>query len=152
MKILMVCLGNICRSPLAEGILRHQLKKRNIEIIVDSVGFEPYHVGDQPDKRAREIAMQNGIDISDHRARLFRKDDFDDFDRIFVMDDGNYRDVISMARNEKDKRKVDYILNVINPGINEEVPDPYYGGTNQFRTVYSLLEAACIKIAESIQK
>jgi protein-tyrosine phosphatase len=152
MKILMVCLGNICRSPLAEGILKHHFKELHIEATVDSVGFEPYHVGDQPDKRAQEIARQNGIDISGHTARLFRKEDFDNFDRIFVMDDGNYRDVISMARSEKDKRKVDYILNLINPGINEEVPDPYYGGTNQFRAVFSLLDAACRKIAQTVKK
>jgi protein-tyrosine phosphatase len=151
MKILMVCLGNICRSPLAEGILRQQLNKLNINATVDSVGFEPYHVGDQPDWRAREVAQKHGIDISGHRARLFRKDDFDHFDWIYVMDSGNYQDVMSMAHSDADKKKVDYILNAADPGSNDEVPDPYYGGKAQFEAVYHLLEEACTKIAQRMQ-
>jgi protein-tyrosine phosphatase len=151
MKILMVCLGNICRSPLATGILREQLKKQKIEASVDSAGFEPYHIGDEADERAQSIAKQHGIDLSWHRARLFRKEDFDQYDRIYVMDNNNYQDVIYMARNAEDKKKVDYIMNVVNPGSNEEVPDPYYGGLYKFKEVFNLLESACKIIAEQIK-
>jgi|WetSurMetagenome_2_1015567.scaffolds.fasta_scaffold389781_1 protein-tyrosine phosphatase len=152
MKILMVCLGNICRSPLATGILRDQFKKLGINGTVDSAGFEPYHIGDNPDERAQDIAKKHGIDISQHTARLFRKEDFDQYDKIYVMDDSNYHDVMYMARNAEDKKKVDYIMNVITPGNNDEVPDPYYGGLYKFEEVYTLLEKACKKIAEDIKK
>lgn len=147
MKILMVCLGNICRSPLAAGILQAEFKKLKIDATVDSAGFEPYHIGDSADDRAQQVAEEHGIDLSAHRARLFRKEDFDNYDRIYVMDDGNYQDVLYMARNADDKKKVDYILNVVNPGKNEIVPDPYYGGLYKFKEVYELLSVACRKIA-----
>jgi protein-tyrosine phosphatase len=152
MKILMVCLGNICRSPLATGILRDQFKKNGINGTVDSAGFEPYHNGDNADDRAVGIAKKHGIDISQHSARLFRKDDFDNYDKIYVMDDSNYHDVMYMARSAEDKKKVDYIMNVITPGNNDEVPDPYYGGLYKFEEVYNLLEKACKKIAGDIKK
>lgn len=148
----MVCLGNICRSPLAAGILTEQLKKMNIEGTVDSAGFEPYHRGDHPDERAQEVARQHDIDISGNIARLFRKDDFDTYDKIYVMDSHNYHDVMRVARNENDKKKVDYILNALKPGSNDEVPDPYYGGRQQFMEVYKLLEKACDSIASSLNK
>jgi protein-tyrosine phosphatase len=144
----MVCLGNICRSPLAMVILRDKFKKMKIEGEVASAGFEPYHNGDTADERAQTIAKQNGLDLSEHRARLFRKDDFDQFDRIYVMDNMNYNDVMFMARNDADKKKVDYIMNMVNPGKNEQIPDPYYGGVFKFKEVFELLEKACSKIAE----
>lgn len=145
----MVCLGNICRSPLAAGILKYQLNKLNINGSVDSAGFEPYHNGEPADDRAQDIAKKHNIDISDHRARLFRKGDFDEYDHIYVMDESNYKDVMFMVRNDADKSKVDYIMNVINPGKNEVVPDPYYGGLYQFQEIYEMLEKACKKIAEN---
>jgi protein-tyrosine phosphatase len=146
MKILMVCLGNICRSPLAAGLLREKMRLSNFSGTVDSAGFEPYHNGDNADDRAIQVAQKHGIDLTSHRARLFRKDDFDTYDKIYVMDDGNFRDVMYMARTESDKQKVDYILNEVSPGKNEQVPDPYYGGYFKFEEVYELLEAACDKI------
>jgi protein-tyrosine phosphatase len=146
MKILMVCLGNICRSPLAAGLLREKLSMCNIDGTVDSAGFEPYHNGDTADDRAQQVAKKHGIDLSTHRARLFRKSDFDTYDKIYVMDDGNYRDVLYMARNEEDKKKVDYIMNEVDPGKNLHVPDPYYGGLFQFEEVFQLLDQACTKI------
>jgi protein-tyrosine phosphatase len=148
-KVLMVCLGNICRSPLAAGILEAQLKLLNIDTTVESAGFEPYHVGDNPDRRSQDIARLHGIDISQNIARLFRRDDFDRYDRIYVMDSNNYSDVKRMMRNEADRKKIDFIMNAVYPGTNTEVPDPYYGGADQFRLVYDMLEQACIKIAES---
>ena len=142
MKILMICLGNICRSPLAQGIL----ESKNSGIFVDSAGFESYHQGDPPDTRAQRTARNHGIDISMQRQRLFRVEDFDIFDKIYVMDSVNYLDVAHVARNDKDMEKVDYILNEIYPGKNRSVPDPYYGGQDGFEKVYEMLDLACNQI------
>lgn len=152
MKILMVCLGNICRSPLAEGIMRKKLQENNIEGEVDSCGFEPFHTGDIPDKRSIQVARQHGTDISKHRGQLFKKSFFDDFERIYVMDSANYRDVASMARSSNDMKKVDYILNELHPGSNMPVPDPYYGGQDGFERTWELLDQATDKIIESLKK
>lgn len=150
MKILMVCLGNICRSPLAEGIMRQKMLKYKIEGEVDSCGFEKFHQGDQPDRRAIEIAEEHGIDISGHKAQLFVPSCFDYYDRIYVMDRKNQRDVASMARNINDETKIDYIMNAVYPGKNTPVPDPYFGGTADFRLTWEMLDKATDKIAESI--
>ncbi|NAS30910.1 low molecular weight phosphotyrosine protein phosphatase [Flavobacteriaceae bacterium R38] len=145
-SILMVCLGNICRSPLAEGILKAKTLHKNI--FVDSAGTGGYHIGELPDKRSIEIAKQNGIDITDQRCRQFKVADFDTFDCIYVMDNSNYRDVISLARNEADKNKVKLILNEIFPGENVDVPDPYYGGNRGFENVFKMLNEACDAIVD----
>ena len=143
-KILMVCLGNICRSPLAEGIMRKKLNDHNINAEVDSCGFESFHTGDRPDQRGIEVAQKNGIDISGHRARLFRVADFDEFDHIFVMDQRNYSDVASVARNRRDMDKVAY------PGSNKAVPDPYFGGRADFRKTWEMLDEATGSIIHHI--
>lgn len=140
-KVLMVCLGNICRSPLAEGILKK--KTSHLDIFVDSAGTSNYHVGDPPDERSVKIARKYGIDITSQRGRQFHVSDFDDFDLIFAMDKSNYNDILSLARNEYDKNKVELILNLLNPGENMDVPDPYYGGANGFEKVYKMLNEAC---------
>jgi len=119
---------------------------------VDSCGFEPFHVGDIPDKRSIQVARQHETDISQHRAKLFRQSFFDDFDRIYVMDNKNYQDVASMARNSDDLKKVDYILNELHPGSNMPVPDPYYGGQEGFERTWKLLDQATDKIIESLIK
>lgn len=139
-KILMVCLGNICRSPLAEGILASKIDKN--KILVDSAGTSNWHVGKTPDPRSIATAKQFGIDISNQRARQFTVSDFDNFDHIYVMDNSNYNDVISLARNEEDKQKVKRILDVLAPSESLEVPDPYYGGDSGFTNVYKMLEEA----------
>ncbi|AEV31952.1 protein-tyrosine-phosphatase [Owenweeksia hongkongensis DSM 17368] len=149
MKILMVCLGNICRSPLAEGILREKVKDLNVE--TDSAGTSAYHVDEAPDTRSIQIGRKHNINISDLRGRQFVVEDFDHFDLIYVMDQNNYHKVILMARNEEDKSKVRYILNEIEPKSNAEVPDPYYGGDNGFENVYKMLDAATDKIVEKIK-
>ena len=150
-KVLMVCLGNICRSPMAEGILRHKAEELGLNIEVDSAGFESFHTGDKPDQRAIMTAKKYGVDISNLRARVFRYDDFKNFDYIYVMDKNNYRDVIDCARTEDDKKKVDLILNTIFPNENRIVPDPYYGGISGFENVFELLYSACAEIVENVR-
>ncbi len=152
MKILMVCLGNICRSPMAEGIMQAKIEKYKLEAEVDSAGFEPVHSGDAPDYRAIKVMNQHGIDISRQKSRLFRQSDFDDFDRIFVMDSANFSDVKSMARNSKDMVKVDFILNALHPGSNKPVPDPYYGGEQGFEQTFQLLDIAIEQLATELKK
>tara|TARA_R110001583_G_scaffold58714_7_gene174843 strand:+ start:3752 stop:4213 length:462 start_codon:yes stop_codon:yes gene_type:complete len=147
-KILMVCLGNICRSPLAEGILKS--KVFSSKIFVDSAGTGAYHIGKKPDMRSIAIAKINGIDISSQKARKFTVEDFDIFDSIYVMDTSNYTNVISLARNEEDKLKVHLILNEVFPDENLDVPDPYYGGDFGFKNVYKMLDEACDIIAKKI--
>jgi len=147
----MVCLGNICRSPLAMAILKKKANDQSLNIKVDSAGFEPYHNGDQADKRSVEIAQKHNIDLTSHRARLFRHTDFDNYDKIYVMDYINYVDVKNASRKKEDMEKVDFILNTITPGENVPVPDPYYGGSDGFKKVYDLLDKATDKIIEKIK-
>lgn len=149
-KILMVCLGNICRSPLAEGILASKVNKDII--LVDSAGTSNWHIGKAPDSRSIAIAKEFGIDISQQRARQFSVLDFDAFDTIFVMDNANYQNVISLARNETDRQKVKRVLNVLTPRENLEVPDPYYGGESGFLEVYKMLDKAFDIVAKELTK
>lgn len=149
-KVLMVCLGNICRSPLAEGILQSKISKEFC--IVDSAGTANYHVGETPDKRSVATAKKFGIDISQQKCRQFKKSDFDEFDFIYVMDKSNYRNVIALAPNEAAKAKVQLILNESHPNSNLEVPDPYYGGIDGFEEVHKMLDEACNKIILKINK
>ena len=144
----MVCLGNICRSPLAEGILK--AKTNHLDVVVDSAGTAAYHLGEQPDIRSIEIAKKYGVDLSSQRARQFCTNDFDEFDKIYAMDTSNYANIIALARNESDKEKVDLILNEIDPKSFQSVPDPYYGGENGFQDVYNMLDKACDRIVEQI--
>ena len=143
----MVCLGNICRSPLAEGILKS--KAKNLE--VDSAGTAGYHVGKQPDIRSIDIAKKYDINLKNQRARQFSTRDFDDFDKIYVMDNDNYSKIISLARNQEDMDKVDLILNEIYPKEYKSVPDPYYGGDEGFQNIYNLLETSCEVIAKKYE-
>ena len=146
----MVCLGNICRSPLAEGILKSKVNHLDVE--VDSAGTAAYHLGEQPDIRSIEIAKKYGIDLSNQRARQFSINDFDKFDKIYAMDTSNYANIIALARDESDRDKVDLILNESNPKSFESVPDPYYGGSNGFQDVFQMLDDACNKIVENLEK
>ncbi len=141
MKILMVCLGNICRSPLAEGILSQMIKDQGINWEVDSAGTGSWHVGESPHRESIEVAMQNGIDISHQRARQFSTKDFEKFDLILAMDSENYNNIVSMTSDENNRKKIKLILNYSHPGQNMAVPDPYYNGG--FGKVYALLEDAC---------
>lgn len=149
----MVCLGNICRSPLAEGILRKKTQEAGIDVEIDSAGFESCNVGDCPDYRTLENAKRNGLDISNLRARLFRTEDFDRFDKIYVMDYNNMRMVKRMARSIADMEKVDYILSVVYPNSStpQFVADPYYMDIDAFQRVYDQLDEACEIICNKLK-
>jgi len=140
-QILMVCLGNICRSPLAEGILSHKLEKTIHS--VDSAGTSSHHQGEMPDPRSVATAQKYGIDIADQRSRQFQFTDFDTFDYILVMDKSNLRNILALARTEDDKKKVSLIMDEVEDVSNNEVPDPYYGGDHGFENVYHMLDDAC---------
>lgn len=148
MKILMVCLGNICRSPLAEGILRSKISK---EHTVASAGTISFHEGEHPDKRSISTAKEHGVDISKQKALYFEKKFFDKFDKIFCMDVKNYQDVLSLAESEAQKNKVSMILDEAGNHGRAEVPDPYYGTQQDFENVFQMLDKACDIIAEKYQ-
>lgn len=145
----MVCLGNICRSPLAEGILREKTKHLSVE--VDSAGTSAYHIDEAPDIRSIKTGRAHGINISDLRGRQFVTADFDRFDKIYVMDESNLNNVLAMVRNEADKAKVDMLLNEAQPNKNVPVPDPYHGGDQGFENVYIMLEEAACVITKKIE-
>lgn len=144
----MVCLGNICRSPLAEGILQSKIKKD--AVFVDSAGTAAYHIGNLPDKRSIEVAHKYGIDITHQRARKFTVKDFDTFDVIYAMDESNYQNILILARDEVDTKKVKMILNETHPHKNVSVPDPYYDGRQGFENVFKMLGEACEIIASKL--
>ena len=146
-KILMVCLGNICRSPLAEGIMQSKVNSENV--FVDSAGTAGYHIGNAPDPRSIAVAKAHGLDISKQRCRKFQTEDFTRFDRIYVMDKSNYANVLAKATSVEDKQKVRLLLSEIDGKANE-VPDPYYGGDDGFEKVYQLINEACDTIAQQL--
>ena len=146
-KVLMVCLGNICRSPLAEGILKSKLDKETIQ--VDSAGTASYHIGKKPDSRSISIAKKYGIDISQQRCRQFTAKDFDEYDLIYAMDRSNYENIVALAENENAIAKVNLLLHRSNV-TSKEVPAPYYGGEDGFEEVFQLIDAACNLIAQDI--
>lgn len=146
-KVLMVCLGNICRSPLAEGIL--QSKVTDIPVYVDSAGTAGYHVGSAPDPRSIAVALKNRIDISRQRCRQFEVADFEEFDLIFAMDQSNLDDILHLAPDRTARQKVSLLLDLL-PGSEREVPDPYYGGVDGFDHVYDLIDLACDQIRDKL--
>lgn len=143
----MVCLGNICRSPLAEGLLQSKLPKR---FIVDSAGTGDWHIGSPPDKRSLAVAKLNDLDISSQRGRQFKVSDFDEYDYIYAMDNNNYRDLVALAPNEDAKSKIRLILNELFPDENMDVPDPYFGMHNGFEQVFDMLNRTCEVIAKNL--
>lgn len=144
----MICLGNICRSPLAEGILKSKVDPN--KVIVDSAGTGHWHVGNPPDPRSIEIARKNNIDISNQVCRQFTIEDFEQYDLIYVMDNSNKEDILAMTENPEHQKKVKLLLNEIFPGENVDVPDPYYGGPIGFQNVFKMINEACEKIATKL--
>ncbi len=147
-KILMVCLGNICRSPLAEGILQSKLNADNF--MVDSAGTADYHTGELPDRRSIKVAEEHAIDLTQQRARKVKASDFEIFDIIYAMDQSVYDDLVEMAENDQQKQKVRLILDEVFPNEHMDVPDPYYESDYAFRNVYNMLDEACSVIAENL--
>lgn len=141
MRVLMVCLGNICRSPLAEGILQHKIVERGLDWTVDSAGTGGWHVGELPDRRSIAVAKNYGVDITNQRARQFTAADFTAFDRILVMDSSNYQNVLLLAPDETAEAKVELLLNYSFPNQNRAVPDPYWDNDG-FEQVYQLIDTA----------
>ncbi len=147
MKILMVCLGNICRSPLAEGILNHKAKARNLNWQIDSAGTGSWHAGESPDSRSIDVAEKYGIDISHQRARQLQAKDLAAYDILLAMDSSNYQNILKMATSKEEEAKVKMIMNYVQPGYNQNVPDPYYD-SNGFEQVYQMLDKACEEILQ----
>jgi protein-tyrosine phosphatase len=142
MKILFVCLGNICRSPIADGVMRSLVAKHNLNWQIDSAGTSNYHINEAPDKRAQKISKKYGVDISELRGRQFTQSDFDEFDYIFAMDASNYQNILKLARNQQDINKVELFLNRLEPGMNRGVQDPWYDDA-LFEPVFKEIEKTC---------
>ncbi|RIV68477.1 low molecular weight protein-tyrosine-phosphatase [Flagellimonas aequoris] len=146
-KVLMVCLGNICRSPLAEGILQSKVDPDTV--FVDSAGTAGYHVGNPPDSRSIAVAKKYGLNISRQKCRRFSAIDFLEFDLIYVMDRNNFSNVASLATTVQEASKIKLLLDEVDLGI-REVPDPYYGGEDGFEKVYQMIDKACEAIAKKL--
>lgn len=146
----MVCLGNICRSPMAEGVLRHLAKERGLSIETDSAGTGDYHLGEPPDPRAQAAMRRQGLDISDLRARQFVREDFERFDVILAMDADNLRNVRRLAPTEAQARKAVLLMDHAPQHPLREVPDPYFGGDEGFDAVFSMLHQACSNLLDDL--
>ena len=152
-RVLFVCMGNICRSPTAEGVFRHLVTKMNMNSMIesDSAGTHAYHVGEQPDRRAQMAAKQRGIDLSDLRARRVMLADYESFDYILAMDNDNYNILVSQSPAHA-KPKIKLFMDFAVQRNEQEVPDPYYGGQRGFDIVYEMVEAASQGLLEDIKK
>lgn len=144
MKVLFVCLGNICRSPAAEGVFLHILKERGLEsqFTVDSAGTSSFHVGEPADSRMRDHATRRGVELPS-RARQFVTNDYKNFDAIVVMDNSNYQNCLRLAETEEDRKKVLKMADFCPKSDLEEVPDPYYGGAQGFEQVLDMVQEGC---------
>jgi protein-tyrosine phosphatase len=150
MKLLFVCLGNICRSPIADGVMRKLAQDANLNWVIDSAGTSNYHIGEAPDIRAQRIAQKYNVDLSILKARQFSVNDFDEFDYIFAMDSQNYQDIIKLARDENDILKVELFLNRLDPGMNRGVTDPWFNDV-LFEPVFLEIEKTCKVILKDMR-
>jgi len=146
MRILMVCLGNICRSPIAEGIMKAKINQHGLAWSVDSAGTESMHVGEAPHRSSQKVCKQNGIDISTQRARKIQLQDLEEYDKIYAMANDVFNDIVRLAGNSSHLKKVDYFLNELKPGSFDSVPDPWYGDEDGFLPVYNLINETCDSI------
>lgn len=148
MRILMVCLGNICRSPIAEGVLKYKAKQKGLNWTVESAGVESYHVGEAPHKYSQKVCLSKGIDISGQRARKFSSKDIDAYDKIYAMSDDVLEEIRRVAGKNMDSNKVDLFLNELFENSNASVPDPWYGGEEGYLPVYEMIDKACDAVIE----
>lgn len=148
MKILMVCLGNICRSPLAEGVLQHKARQHGLDWTVESAGTNGYHVGEAPHPLSQKVARLNGVEICHQKARRFVKEDFDRYDKIYAMADDVLEEMRRIGKDKYDPAKVDLFLNELHPGQNLSVPDPWYGPEPGYHEVYQLIDETCAQIIQ----
>ena len=151
-KVLFVCLGNICRSAIAEGILKTKVKDLGLNIEIESAGTANYHIGKAPDQRMQAKAIEHGMDISNQQGRQFCYNDFSEFDYIFAMDESNRSNILKLAKTENDSNKVELLLNLSLPNENLSVPDPYDGGEQGFEDVYQMVDKACDKFILNLDK
>lgn len=151
MKILFVSLGNICSSPLAEGILKHKLEKKQVDTLIESAGFESFNINEPPSKQVMALAKEHKIDLSEKKCRLFVSDDFDKFDKIYVVDSASFRDVQYFSRNKSDMKKVSYLSSVVD-GTNTALPKLFLEGKPGLDKMYKILNEACEIIADKITK
>lgn len=151
MRVLMVCLGNICRSPIAEGVLQYKVAENDLDWEVDSAGTESYHIGSAPHRHSQDICNRHGIDISQQRARQFNRKDFERYDKIYALADDVYEEIARIGGSAADMSKVDLLMNELNPGSDNSVPDPYYGGADGYIFVYEMIEQACNAIVNKYQ-
>ncbi len=149
MKILMVCLGNICRSPLAEGILKHKAKEAGLDWTIESAGTNSYHIGEAPHHLSQKVATLNGVNICNQKARRFVKEDMDRYDKVYAMADDVLDDIKRIAKDKYDNKKVELFLNELHPGKNVSVPDPWSGPEAGYHEVYKLIEKACEAIIKA---
>ena len=149
MRILMVCLGNICRSPIAEGVMRHKVKQHGLDWDIESAGTESYHIGEAPHRLSQKICSAHGIDISEQRAKKFVADSFSEFDKIYAMATDVYDEIRSIGGAKADMDKVELFLNELHPGSNASVPDPYYGNEEGYKTVYEMIDKTCDAIIKN---
>jgi protein-tyrosine phosphatase len=146
MRVLMVCLGNICRSPLAQGILEHKAEQAGLHWLIDSAGTTGHCIGTPPHHLSQKVAMQNGIDISRQCCRRFKAADMVSFDKIYVMDLDNYREVKRISQAHWNADKVSLLMDELYPGTSQEVPDPWYGTEKDYHIVFDMISRACDKI------
>jgi protein-tyrosine phosphatase len=149
MRILMVCLGNICRSPIAEGVMRYKIRKHGLNWEVASAGTEHYHIGSPPHRFSQNICISKGIDISGQRARRFCVDDFEQYDKIYAMAEDVYREIERIGGSKADMSKVEFFMNEADPGSNDSVPDPWSGPEEWYGKVYSIIDRVCDAIIQN---
>ena len=147
----MVCLGNICRSPLAEGILQHKVNEAGLSWKVESAGTNSYHIGEPPHHLSQKVAQLNGINICDQRARRFKPSDLEEYDLLYAMSKDVIDDMKTMAGNQWKQEKVKLLMDELHPGQQKDVPDPWYGPEPGYHEVYKMIEAACDKILKKAQ-
>ena len=148
MKILMVCLGNICRSPLAEGILQDKAFKAGLTWSIESAGTNSYHTGEPPHPLSQKVARIKGLDISKQRARRFCAEDFEVYDKIYALAGDVIEEMKRIAGKKFQQSKVDLLMNELYPGKNMDVPDPWYGPEPGYHEAFNLIDKACYKIME----